>query len=445
MVNSRQVAFLALKDIDQHQAYTDIALDRVFHHHSLNSQDRGLTCELVYGIVRRQRTLDQLINQLGKKKAHQQPPDLRLILQIGLYQLRYLDQIPPSAAVNTTVELAKYNGFKSLTGVVNGILRTYLRLSENNTDILQLPDNIIQKLGVLYSYPDWLISSWIDQFGIEETEKLCIYFNTPAPLDLRVNLLKASVDQVKSALETEDLKVSTVSELPQALRLTGKVGSIEKLPGFAEGWWMIQDSSAQLVTHLLDPQPGETIIDACAAPGGKTCHIAELMGDRGIVWGCDRYLSRLKKLEKNIERLELKSIRILTGDSRELSQFNHSADRVLLDVPCSGLGTLHKRPDLRWKQTPAKIKAITQLQKELLQETANWVKSGGILVYATCTINLIENEAIIETFLAQNPAWKIVSPSLSWLNIYTTKTGALKVLPPDHEMDGFFMVKLQHN
>lgn len=443
MSNPRQLAFLALREIERRGAYTDIALDRVFQNTSLNAQDRGLTCELVYGTVRRQRTLDQLINQLGKKKAHQQPCDLRLIMQLGLYQLRYLDHIPPSAAVNTTVELAKENGFKPLAGVVNGILRQYLRLSSQTTDILELPANIYQKLGILYSFPDWLMEMWVNQLGIDETEKLCQWFNQPPALDLRVNLLKSSLEQVKLALEAQSLQVSTLPPLPQALRLTGKVGAIEKLAGFEEGWWVLQDSSAQLVSHLLDPQRGETIIDACAAPGGKTTHIAELMGDQGIIWGCDRYASRLKKLTKNSQRLQLKSIKILVGDSRELSQFKNSADRVLLDAPCSGLGTLHKRPDLRWKQTPSKIKELTLLQSELLQETATWVKAGGILVYATCTLNYMENEAIIQTFLQQNPLWRIVSPSLAWLSKYETKEGWLKVLPHHHQMDGFFMVKLK--
>jgi 16S rRNA (cytosine967-C5)-methyltransferase len=443
MSNPRQIAFLALKQIDKQQAYTDIALDRVFQDHPLSSLDRGLACELVYGVVRRQRTLDQLIDQLGKKKAHQQPTDLRLILHIGLYQLRYLDHIPPSAAVNTTVELAKENGFKALGGVVNGILRQYIRASSENTDILQLPPNIVEKLGVLHSFPDWLIKIWLDQFGTEETEKLCIYFNTPPSLDLRINVLKTSLEEVKSALEGEGIKVSRIDSLPQALRLTGKIGPIEKLTGFQEGWWLIQDSSAQLVSHLLDPQGGETVIDACAAPGGKTTHLAELMGDQGIIWGCDRYSSRLKKLEKNIHRLQLKSVRILTGDSRELSQFKNTADRVLLDAPCSGLGTLHKRPDIRWKQNPANITHLTQLQNELLTQTATWVKSGGFLVYATCTLNPEENETIIQNFLANNSHWKIVYPSVSWMKVYTTPQGWLKILPHQHQMDGFFMVKLQ--
>ena len=443
MPNSRQLAFLALREINRRGAYTDIALNRIFAKNTCNGKDRSLTCELVYGIVRRQRTLDELINQLGKKKAHQQPLDLRLILHIGLYQLRYLDSIPPSAAVNTTVDLAKINGLKRLSGVVNGILRQYIRLSSQSNDILKLPNDTVEKLGILHSFPNWLIEMWLEQFGVEDTEKLCIYFNKPPSLDLRVNILKTSLDEVKSALEAQGIDVSSIPPLPQALRLSGKVGAIDKLPGFQEGCWMIQDSSAQLVSHLLNPQPNQTIIDACGAPGGKTAHIAELMGDEGIIWSCDRYKSRLKKIEKNIQRLNLKSVKILMGDSRELSQFNNSADSVLLDVPCSGLGTLHKRPDIRWKQTLNKIEELSILQSQLLQQTAHWVKSKGTLVYATCTINPRENEDIIKTFLEKNPSWKIITPSFPWMDIYTTKGGWLKILPHSHNMDGFFMVKLQ--
>ena len=229
-MNSRQLAFLTLREINRRGAYTDIALNRIFAKNTCNGKDRSLTCELVYGIVRRQRTLDELINQLGKKKAHQQPLDLRLILHIGLYQLRYLDNIPPSAAVNTTVDLAKINGLKRLSGVVNGILRQYIRLSSQSNDILKLSNNIVEKLGILYSFPNWLIEMWLEQFGVEDTEKLCIYFNKPPSIDLRVNILKTSLDEVKSALEAQEINVSSISPLPQALRLSGKIGAVDKLP-----------------------------------------------------------------------------------------------------------------------------------------------------------------------------------------------------------------------
>lgn len=441
--DSRQLALIILRDIYRKEAYTDIAIDQGLKKADLKSSDRGLVTELVYGIVRRQRSLDELITQLGKKKAYQQPPDLRIILQIGLYQLRYLDQIPVSAAVNTSVELAKKNKLGKLSGVVNGILRQYDRIQEQGKEPLHLPSDPINCLGILHSFPNWIIQLWLEEFGEQETEKLCEWFNQPAMIDIRVNSLKTTVEEVELGFSNAGVKLKRVPHLPQGLRLIGGTRSIKQLPGFEEGWWTVQDSAAQLVTHLLDPQPEEIIIDACAAPGGKTTHIAELMQDRGTIWACDRVTSRLRKVQQNAQRLQLNSIRICAGDSRHLIQFRETADRVLLDAPCSGLGTLHKRPDIRWRQTPEKIEELSLLQRELLEQTATWVKPKGILVYATCTLNPLENERVIETFLARHPSWQIQSPpSFYGVAALATTLGWIKVLPHQHQMDGFFMVKL---
>ncbi|MBD2063532.1 methyltransferase domain-containing protein [Trichocoleus sp. FACHB-6] len=219
---------------------------------------------------------------------------------------------------------------------------------------------------------------------------------------------------------------------------------IEKLPGFSEGWWTVQDSSAQLVSYLLDPQPGEVVIDACAAPGGKTTHIAELMGDNGAVWACDKTASRLRKLKENAERLGLQSIQIQLGDSRSLTQFINTGDRVLLDAPCSGLGTLHRHADARWRQTPDTVRELSQLQGELLDQVATWVKPGGILVYATCTLHPLENEGVIHSFLERHQEWQISPPNPnSPFSAFSTPAGWIKVWPHRHQMDGFFMVRLQ--
>ncbi|MEQ9667017.1 16S rRNA (cytosine(967)-C(5))-methyltransferase [Coleofasciculus sp. G2-EDA-02] len=445
MANPRQLAFLALRDVHSHGAFTDIALDRVLRNATLNRADRALLTDLVYGTTRQARTLDALIDQLGKKKAHQQPPDLRLILHLGLYQLRYLQRIPPYSAVNTSVELAKANQLKGLAGVVNGVLRQYTRLKSNpqSHDPLQLPPHPIQRLGTLYSFPDWIIEVWLNQLGIEETEALCQWFNQPPTLDLRINPLKASIDTVETAMQAAGVQVQRLPQLPQALRLKGSTGSIQKLPGFNEGWWTIQDSSAQLVSHLLNPQPNHVVIDACAAPGGKTTHLAELMCDRGTIWACDQAASRLKKLQANTQRLQLQSIQICTGDSRDFPQFTQTADAVLLDAPCSGLGTLHRRPDIRWRCTPARVQELSVLQGELLTQTATWVKPGGVLVYATCTLHTQENEAVIQAFLDLHPHWCTDAPPPT-LSAFSTPQGWLKVLPHQHQMDGFFMVRLKN-
>jgi 16S rRNA (cytosine967-C5)-methyltransferase len=441
--NPRQLAFLTLRDIHK-GAYADVALDRFLRASNLNDVNRRFATELVYGSVRRQRTLDAIIDQLGKKKAHQQPTDIRTILHLGLYQLRYLTNIPVSAAINTTVELAKENKFASLSGVVNGLLRQYDRISSPNQDPLILPKNLVERLGILYSFPDWIIQLWVEQWGETETEQLCEWMNQTPAIDLRINPLKTTIEEVETALKSVDILVRRIPHLPQALRLIGSTGAIQNLPGFKEGWWTVQDSSAQMVTHLLDPRPGETIIDACAAPGGKTTHIVELMKDTGKVWACDRTPSRLKKLQQNAQRLDLKSIEICTGDSRNFSQFTNLADRVLLDVPCSGLGTLHRHADARWRQTPENVKELAILQRELLDSASKYVKLGGILVYSTCTLHPLENEQVIKDFLASYPNWQIELPAAnSAISSFVAPSGWIKVLPHQEQMDGFFMVRLR--
>lgn len=451
MSNSRQLAFIALRDVHK-GAYVDIALDRVLQKVNLPDNDRRLLTELVYGCVRRQRTLDVLIDQLGKKKSHQQPKDLRTILHLGLYQLHYQERIPARAAVNTTVQLAKENGFPGLTGFVNGLLRQYIRISEGAGDkgevsevsLPKLPENPVQRLGVLYSFPDWVIQVWVEQIGLAQTELLCQWMNKTPTIDLRINPLRTSLEEVQAGLESAGVLSKPVPQLPQALRLIGSTGSIQNLPGYTEGWWTVQDSSAQLVGHLLDSQAGEVVIDACAAPGGKTTHIAELMRDEGKIWACDDTPSRLSRLEENTRRLKLQSIQICIGDSRNLPQFYNCADRVLLDAPCSGVGTLHRHADARWRQTLETVQKLSVLQRELLAHTSNFVKAGGILVYATCTLHPAENEAVISSFLAEHPNWKIELPSVnSPASQYSTPQGWIKVWPHQHDMDGFFMVRLR--
>ncbi|MFB2769251.1 16S rRNA (cytosine(967)-C(5))-methyltransferase [Pelatocladus sp. BLCC-F211] len=482
-ISPRQLAFVALREVHK-GAYADVALDRVLPKTDITDgeigvkrlRDRRLVTELVYGCTRRQRTLDAIINQLATKKSDQQPKDLRIILHLGLYQLLYQERIPPSAAVNTTVQLAKENGFVGLAGFVNGLLRQFIRLVEEaerggggggghgghgdaeNTDeilsaspthpfttsFLQLPENPVERLGILHSFPDWIIQVWVDQFGVTETEKLCMWMNQTPTIDLRVNPLRADLETVETALQEVGVSCQRLPHLPQALRLLSHPGQIQNLPGFSEGWWTIQDSSAQLVGHFLDPQPKEVVIDVCAAPGGKTTHIAELMQDTGKIWACDRTPSRMRKLKQNIQRLNLKSIEICVGDSRNLPQFRNSANSVLLDAPCSGLGTLHRHADARWRQTPESVQELSLLQKELITHTSTFVKPEGVLVYATCTLHPAENEAVIESFLAENPDWKIENSSQNiCFSRYSTSQGWLKVLPHQHDMDGFFMVRLR--
>ncbi len=430
MLNAREVAFFILKDVSFGQSYADIALSRGIDKSQLSQQDRALATELVYGVLRRQRTLDALIDQFAKKKAHQQPNDILLALRLGIYQLRYMDAIPNSAAVNTSVDLMKKSKYsKELSGVVNAILR---KISINqDEDPLNLPNDneMIARLGIFYSFPDWIIEFFLQQFDLDETQQLCSWFNQVPSLDIRINPLKNSRIEVQKLLEQEGIGSKILSKTQQGLRLQGSHGSIVKLPGYCQGLWSVQDASAQQVVHFLDPQPGEVIIDACAAPGGKSTHIAELIKDQGEVWAIDRIASRLKKLSDNAERLGLDRIKIVQGDNRQMSHFENSCDRLLLDVPCSGLGTLHRNLDLRWRLNQERIEQLFILQQQILSACQKWVKPQGILVYSTCTLNPKENEHMIESFLQENSDYSLLE--------------SLKLYPQRDDRDGFYMVKLQ--
>ncbi|PSN18267.1 16S rRNA (cytosine(967)-C(5))-methyltransferase [filamentous cyanobacterium CCP5] len=443
---ARQLAFEALQAIER-GAYADVALHRGLRPRSLAGRDRALTTELVYGSVRRQRTLDALIDALGKKTARQQPMAVRLLLRLGLYQLRYLDSVPPSAAVNTTVDLAKANGQGRLSGVVNGILRQYLRRQSQGDDPLQLPADPARAIGIRHSFPDWIVQLWQEQIGLDETAALCDWFNRTPYLDLRVNPLQTNMTEVESAFEAHGIPWESIPHVPQGLRLLEHVGDLSKLPGYAEGWWSVQDASAQLVAYLADPQPGQVIIDACAAPGGKATHLAERMGDRGTIWACDlpgkrkSVSPRLQKVIENAQRLGLHSIKPSPGDSRDRPELYGLADRVLIDAPCSGLGTLHRHADARWRQSPASVAQLTQLQGDLLRSTAEWLKPDGRLIYATCTLNPPENQSVIQDFLAEHSDWRILPPPAA-LQPFADDGGWIEIWPHRHEMDGFFMVAL---
>ncbi len=438
---ARRLAFDALKEIYR-GGFADVVLHRLLSQRRLSAVDRSFATELVYGTVRRRRTLDTLIDQLGKKTAQQQPVDLRVILHLGLYQLRFLTQVPESAAVNTSVELTKTVGKAKLSGVVNGILRQYIRLREATTDPLELPSDRTAALAVQHSYPDWLVALWHEQLGWDETAALCDWFNHPPVIDLRVNPLKTSVEAIMALFADAHIDVQPWPQAAQALRLSHHVGSIKQLPGYAEGLWTIQDASAQLVGALVQPQPGQVVIDACAAPGGKTTHMAELMGDEGLIWACDRTTSRLKKIHQNLKRLELQSVKTFTGDSTTITRFTGQGDRVLVDAPCSGLGTLHRHADARWRQTPETVVELADLQRRLLAQAATWVKPDGWLIYATCTLHPTENEAVVQHFLAHHPEWQILPPAETEpVATLAQPEGWIKVWPQRDQMDGFFMVR----
>ncbi|MGB3491915.1 MAG: 16S rRNA (cytosine(967)-C(5))-methyltransferase [Elainellaceae cyanobacterium] len=448
---ARQVALMALLKIEQGQ-FADAALQQGLAKANLKAVDRRFITELVYGVTRRRRTLDALIDQYSSKEGDRQPLKLRLILRLGLYQMRYLTQVPASAAVNTSVELAKQNGLKGLSGFVNGLLRRYGRESaaESSTsephDPLNLPEEAIARLAILHSYPDWILQVWSEQLPLSELDILCQYFNQPPSINLRVNRLQTTRDQVLQAFEDQGIEADVIPFTTHGIQLRHHAGDIRALPGYDDGWWSVQDASAQGVVKLLAPKPGEIVIDACAAPGGKTTQIAECMGDRGQVWACDRQAKRLRRVEENQQRLKLNSIQTKAVDMRSPDLDDLPlADRVLVDAPCSGLGTLNRHADARWQQTPESVADQAIIQTGLLNRTSQLVKPGGVLVYATCTLHPAENEQQIQQFLKTHPNWRVEPPAAdSPLDVWTQPEGWLKIWPHQHQMDGFFMARLRH-
>ncbi|MFZ4556621.1 MAG: 16S rRNA (cytosine(967)-C(5))-methyltransferase, partial [Pseudanabaena sp.] len=447
--NSRQIALETLRLIQRRKAYADVALDCTLSRsrqdeHILPESDRRLITELVYGCTRRQKTLDAVLQNFLQKPIAKLPPDLLIILQIGVYQLCFLDRIKPSAIVHTTVELVKENNLKGLSGFTNGVMRSILRAKEKGDLLANITDP-----SSLYSYPEWLIELWQKEFGQEAIADICNWFNQTPHLDLRVNLLHATRDQVLVAFAEAEIEAVPIPHLPDGIRVGQGAGDVSKLPKFKEGWWSVQDASAQLVIYLLDPQPNEIIIDACAAPGGKTTHISDRLKNTGKVYALDRLASRLKKVDQNTARLGITNVETIEVDAREFTGLpegsaNTKCDRVLLDVPCSGLGTLHRHADARWRQTPDEPYKLAKTQAEILDRATTWVKPEGVIVYSTCTLHPAENEEVITHFLANHPDWQIVPPDVdNPAAHFASDRGWVKVLPHEHDMDGFFMVRLE--
>ena len=383
-------------------AFADVALERIFNLYSFKSIDKALITELAYGAVRQRYFLDCWIDLLGKVSAKKQPPLLRWLLHLGLYQIFKMERIPPSAAINTTVELAKNNYLSKLAPVVNGILRAALRNKEKG---FQLPksNNPSLELAKNESLPLWLTDELIAWKGVEDAFKIAKSFNTISPIDIRVNKLRADLKDVKENFDSCGIKNKLIQNCPYGLEVPAGIGEPKKWPGYAEGKWSVQDRSSQLIAPFLGALAGEKILDACAAPGGKSTHIAELINNQGEIWSVDRSSRRVKKILANSERLGTKCLQLLVADANELLDIHPEWEdyfhRILIDAPCSGLGTLSRHPDARWRMNKDNIQELVVLQSQLLKSLAPLLKSGGKLVYSTCTIHPDENFNQIKNFL----------------------------------------------
>ncbi len=457
MENSRELALQILSRVESDNAYISALLDAEFRKAaSLDARDRALVTELAYGVIRWQKTLDWYLDQVCKKPMRKTHPWLRRILRSGAYQLLMLDRIPPSAAVNETVKLAgKYSRklrlpAKTVKGFVNASLRQLQRKRETLTSPETL-SNIHERFALQYSFPEWMITRWIRRLGEEKTEEVCRIHNQPSPLILRVNPLKASLPDLQQQLVT---RVNSATPLPGNLPGLAVSGtqSVSDLACCQHGLCTLQNASSILISLILDPRPGESILDACAGVGTKTTHIGEFMENRGRITAVDIHAGKLQRLQENCHRLGITNVHPYSGDMTtdldlpgDHSHKTQGFHRILVDAPCSGFGVLRKHPEAKWTTRESQIFALRQLQIRLLFHVAKLLRSGGVLVYSACTTEPEENEEVIEKFLHTHKKFKIESP-LPYLpevlHQFITPQDFLRIEPPQRFFDGFFCARL---
>jgi 16S rRNA (cytosine967-C5)-methyltransferase len=441
-MNARQTALQILCAVYDDGAYANIALNKYLVRHELKETDRRFITELVYGTIKAGDTLLWILQQYSKipiKKIH---PIIRSILRMGIYQLVFMDKIPASAACNESVKLAKKYGHPGTVKFVNAILRAITRNSDK-CDFNKVSNDKISYLALKYWHPRWLVKLLINEFGIEQTENFCQFNNTDPPLSFRCNTLKNNPAELLEQL-TQKGFTCYQSALCQEGIICTKHPSLVNLMELQTGQAIIQDVSSMLVAHVLDPQKDDFIIDMCSAPGGKTTHIATLLENTGTVLANDIYEHKIKLITDNASRLNLHNIKTNIADARLLgNDYKYAADKVLADVPCSGLGVLRRKADARWNKTAADIEKLPQLQYEILESAAKAVKHGGILIYSTCTILKRENTAVIERFLTAHDDFSI-DPIDAFLPQQLRGRGnMLQLLPPYDDTDGFFIARLK--
>lgn len=426
--------------------HTQNALDSVIKEMKLIEPDKSFLYEIVCGTIRWRNKLDWVISQfVSPKKLRKFQPEIIEILRLGLYQMLFMENIPDYASVNESVKLAKKYGNIGASGLINAVLRRIIR-QKDKIKYLDIETDPIEYISVNYSHPEWMIKRWIERYGLEETIKLCEANNFRPPLYIRVNILKTDREQLLKQLNAEGIEARESLSLSESIEITNLANPIYELSSYKQGLFQVQDEGAMLVSHILDPKPGEVIIDVCSAPGGKTTHIAELMKNHGKIFAFDIDAKRLGLLKENCNRLGITIVEAIENDSSDLRAYE-LADRVIVDVPCTGLGVLRRRIESRWRKTLDLVQSIPKLQYRILESAASCVKSGGILVYCTCTLEPEENEQVVYRFIKAHPNFKIQSVKsflpmqLQSKNIITPE-GFMQTFPHLHNMDGFFAVRM---
>ncbi|GAB4376451.1 MAG: 16S rRNA (cytosine(967)-C(5))-methyltransferase RsmB [Calditrichia bacterium] len=434
-VRSRIVEILT--KVETRQAYSDKLLDRELK--DFKEEDRRFITEVVNGVIRWRGKLDWYLNQLYLGEYDNLIPDVKNNLRSSVYQLKFLDKIPPYAVLYEAVEIAKAQYNQKTANLVNAILRNFLR-QQKKFDVLETQLEILDKLALRFSHPRWLVQRWIEYWGIDEVTQLCEANNQRPRLAVRLNAQLADRDVFFKSLDENGILYEVHPDFPNFVWIDN-FQEFRKLDFLIKGWVSVQDVSTGMPVLILDPQPGETVLDMCAAPGGKSGYIAEKMQNQGLLLVVDRHLSRVRLTRDNLVRLSFTNFFGITADSQVLPvkiQF----DRILVDAPCSGFGVLSKRVDIKWKRTEQDILNMREVQLGLLRSAAIHLKPGGVLVYSTCTIEPEENERVVESFLNEHPEFELDTLEDFVPAKYISQKFYIQTFPHKHGMDGSFAARM---
>ncbi|MDD6215496.1 MAG: 16S rRNA (cytosine(967)-C(5))-methyltransferase RsmB [Roseburia sp.] len=431
-INIRELVLEILMQVTKEGEYSHLVIRSVLEKYQyLEKQERAFLTRVSEGTLEYMIELDYIINQFSKVKVNKMKPVIRNIMRMSVYQLKYMDSVPASAACNEAVKLAKRKGFSSLSGFVNGVLRNIAR----NLDQITYPkeeEDPVQFLSVCYSMPEWIVTKWIRDYGMELTKEILSAFLTDAPIMIRTNCTKISPDALEERLKSEHVTVKKAAledakELDYAF-LISDFDYLNALPSFQEGLFYVQDISSMMVAEYADPKEGDVVVDVCAAPGGKSIHIAEKLNGTGMVFARDLTEYKVSLIEENIARHQLANIKAQQQDALVLDEsMIGKADIVVADLPCSGLGVMRKKTDIKYKMDEAKQKDLEKLQREMLAVVHKYVRAGGTLLYSTCTINRGENEENAAWFLKEYPEFELVKSK--------------QFFPKKEYGDGFFLAK----
>lgn len=449
MINARGIAFHALVRIDAHDAYSNIVLDRLFRKYSISKRERAFATEVVYGVIRNRGKLDWTLDRFSRKPVDKMDVKTRNLLRLALYQVLFLDSVPAAVACNEAVELAKQYGHAGMAKFVNGVMRALLR----GLDSLEVPDfrkDPVLHISIEHSHPVWLVERWIGRFGADETYDLCRANNQIPPTVLRTNTLKVSQQELYRLLTESGITVEPSRLVPECLRIS-HYDSIERLPGFAEGLFQVQDEASALVSHILAPKSGDVVLDVCGAPGGKSTHMAALMKNGGKIFTIDKSEAKLGLVKDACKRLGTSIVETLHADATRLHEvLKIRADKILVDAPCSGLGVLRRKPEIKWRRSFGDIQELRKLQMAILDSAGKCLKPGGVLVYSTCTMEPEETCSLVADFLESRR-------DFSYYNFEELPKGiqdfrefgeplqnaSFYLYPHIHDTDGFFIARLQ--